>query len=57
MTEARVQFGNLKGFPAGDHDKIETEQFLAASNEIVDVIRKFSFIKVFTSQVALLHKS
>lgn len=44
MTEARIQFGNLKGFPAGDHDKIETEQFLAASNEIVDVIRKFCFI-------------
>ncbi|KAM7346722.1 glycolipid transfer protein [Cochliomyia hominivorax] len=41
MSEARLQFGKLKGFPAGDHDKIETEEFLAASNEIIDVIRSF----------------
>lgn len=40
-TEARIQFAKLKGFPAGDHDKIETEEFLAASNEIVDVIREY----------------
>ena len=40
MTEARIKFGNLKGFPAGECDKVETVEFLAASNEIVDVIRK-----------------
>lgn len=40
MTDARIKFGNLKGFPAGESEKVETEEFLAASNEIVDVIRK-----------------
>lgn len=45
-TEARIQFAKLKGFPAGDHDKIETDEFLFASNEIVDVIRKY-FLRNF----------
>ncbi|XP_065365876.1 glycolipid transfer protein [Calliphora vicina] len=62
MTEARIQFGNLKGFPADDHDKIETELFLAASNEIVDVIRSFGtlftpVISDMTGNVTKIRKS
>uniref|UniRef100_A0A1L8EAT9 Putative glycolipid transfer protein n=1 Tax=Haematobia irritans TaxID=7368 RepID=A0A1L8EAT9_HAEIR len=38
---ARIQFNQLKGFPPTIDDKVETEIFLAASNEIVDVIRSF----------------
>uniref|UniRef100_A0A1L8ECQ5 Putative glycolipid transfer protein n=1 Tax=Haematobia irritans TaxID=7368 RepID=A0A1L8ECQ5_HAEIR len=38
---ARIQFNQLKGFPPTIDDKVETEIFLVASNEIVDVIRSF----------------
>lgn len=37
---ARIQFNQLKGFPTVIDDKLETEAFLEASNEIVEVIRK-----------------
>lgn len=37
---ARIQFKQLKGFPQAIEEKIETEVFIAASNEIIDVIRK-----------------
>lgn len=37
---ARIQFNQLKGFPTAIDDKLETEAFLEASNEIVEVIRK-----------------
>ncbi|XP_037809592.1 glycolipid transfer protein [Lucilia sericata] len=63
MTEARIQFSKLKGFPAcNDHDKIETEEFLAASSEIVDVIRSFGtlftpVISDMSGNVAKIRKS
>lgn len=41
-----VVFSQLKGFPCDDQDdqdhRIDTEHFLAAASEIVDIIRKFS---------------
>lgn len=40
MADARIQFKGLKGFPATEQDKIETQAFLNASKEIVTVIGK-----------------
>lgn len=39
MTDARIQFKTLKGFPEAV-DKIETQVFLNAAKEIVTVIGK-----------------
>uniref|UniRef100_A0A1A9W8M0 Glycolipid transfer protein domain-containing protein n=1 Tax=Glossina brevipalpis TaxID=37001 RepID=A0A1A9W8M0_9MUSC len=41
MESARVVFSKLKGFPPGIEDKLQTEEFLMAANEIVEVIRAF----------------
>lgn len=40
MEPARVIFSKLKAFPPAIEGKIETEEFLKAANEIVEVIRK-----------------
>lgn len=42
QQEGRIKFSSLYGFPqcGGEEQKIETEVFLIASNEVVEVIRK-----------------
>lgn len=46
-SEPKIIFRKLKGFPAlEDHGKIQTEEFLASSKEIVTVIESFG--RLFT---------
>lgn len=41
---SRLTLAHLKGFPEFENDKIVTETFIEASNEVVSIIEKFGTI-------------